>query len=77
MQTAIELPVLQWADTTLDACMRYRALPLSAPSADYAAANLYMWDEKYPKEIAFCARRAAVRIREREGSFDGRLADIS
>ncbi len=69
MQTAIELPVLQWEDATLEACMRYRSLPLCAPAADYAAANLYMWDEKYKKQIAFCARRAAVRIREREGGY--------
>ena len=69
MQTVIEIPVLQWERATLDTCMRYRTLALSAPSADYAAANLYMWDEKYKKEIAFFAGRAAVRIREREGGY--------
>ena len=69
MQSAIELPVLQWESTTLDACMRYRALPLAAPSADYAAANLYMWDEKYPKQIAFAHGRAAVRLKGEEGGY--------
>ncbi len=67
MQAAIELPVLHWEGATLDACARYRALPVVAPSADYAAANLYMWDEKYRKEIAFVGERAAVRIRHGEG----------
>ena len=47
MQAVIEIPTLHWESATLDACARYRALPLAAPSADYAAANLYMWDEKY------------------------------
>ncbi len=67
MQSAILTPVLKWESATLDACMRYRTLPLVAPSADYAAANLYMWDEKYKKEIAFFAGRAAVRIRGQKG----------
>lgn len=69
MQATIEALVLHWESATLDACMRYRALPLLAPAADYAAANLYMWDEKYKKEIAFCAGRAAIRLREREGGY--------
>lgn len=69
MQTAIEIPVLHWESASLDACMRYSTLALSAPSADYAAANLYMWDEKYKKEIAFSGERAAVRIREDDGGY--------
>jgi len=69
IQSVIELPVLCWESASLDACARYRALPLTAPSADYAAANLYMWDEKYKKEIAFVGERAAVRIRSEEGSY--------
>ena len=69
MQTAIELPLLHWESASLDACARYRALPLMAPSADYAAANLYMWDEKYKKEIAFAGDRAAVRIRNAKGAY--------
>jgi hypothetical protein len=69
MQTAIELPVLRWEQATLDACARYRALPVRAPSADHAAANLYMWDEKYPKEIAFVGACATVRLRGRSGRY--------
>ena len=69
MQTAIEIPLLCWEGATLDACARYRALPLGAPCADYAAANLYMWDEKYKKQIAFVGGRAAVRIRRAEGGY--------
>lgn len=69
MQTAIEIPVLHWESASLDACMRYRALLTAVPSADYAAANLYMWDEKYKKEIAFADGRAAVRICEDEGGY--------
>ncbi len=69
MQTAIELPVLCWESASLDACARYRTLPLAAPSADYAAANLYMWDEKYKKEIAFAGGRAAVRIHNKNGGY--------
>ena len=69
MQAAIEVPVLRWESATLDACMRYRALALSNPSAEHAAANLYMWDEKYPKEIAFFENLAAVRVREEQGDY--------
>ena len=67
MQSAVEIPVLHWEHATLDVCERYKALPLLAPSADYAAANLFAWDEKYRKEIAFLHGRAAVRIRNGEG----------
>ena len=69
MQTVIEAPVLQWESATLDVCMRYRALPLSVPSADHAAANLYMWDEKHPKEIAFLDGCAVVRMRAEGGGY--------
>lgn len=69
MHATIEIPVLHWESATLDTCARYRALPLLAPSADYAAANLYMWDEKYQKEIAFFGERAAVRVCQPEGGY--------
>ena len=69
MPSAIETPVLQWESVTLDACMRYRALPLSTPSAEHAPANLYMWDEKYPKEIAFLGDSAAIRLCEKDGGY--------
>ncbi len=69
MKSPTLTPVLHWESATLDVCSRYRALPLAAPSADYAAANLYMWDEKYTKEIAFWDKRAAVRIRSKSGAF--------
>lgn len=69
MQTATVTPVLHWESATLDVCARYRALPLVTPSADYAAANLYMWDEKYKKEIAFVGERAAVRIRSKSEGY--------
>lgn len=69
MQSAIEIPVLQWERATLDVCARYRELLLVAPSADYAAANLYMWDEKYRKQIAFSGGRAAVRIQNENGGY--------
>ena len=69
MHATAEIPVLHWESATLDACARFRALPLLAPSADYAAANLYMWDEKHPKEIAFFGGRAAVRIRQSDGVY--------
>ena len=69
MQAAVEIPVLQWQSATLDACARYRALKLVAPAADYAAANLYMWDKKYPKEIAFFKGRAAVRLSLKNGEY--------
>ena len=80
MQSTVEIPVLQWESATLDACMRYRALPLVAPSADYAAANLFAWDGKYPKQIAFFGERAAVRIRHDEDShylFPIGVGDVS
>ncbi len=69
MQSAIELPVLHWESATLAACVRYRELPLAAPSADYAAANLYMWDERYKKDIAFCDGRALLRLHRKNGGF--------
>lgn len=69
MQAAIELPVLHWQDATLESCARYRTLALTAPAADYAAANLYMWDKRYPKQLAFVGERAAVRIRGESGAY--------
>ena len=67
MQSVAESSVLAWERASLDACMRYRTLPLVAPSADYAVANLYAWDEKYHKQIAFLHGRAAVRLRHDDG----------
>lgn len=60
---------LSWEPASLDAVLRYRALPLLAPSADYSAANLYMWDETYHQELAFCGERAAGRILEEDGRY--------
>ena len=60
---------LCWEPASLDAVLRYRALPLLAPSADYCAANLYMWDETYHQELAFCGERAAGRILEEDGRY--------
>lgn len=69
MPSITEVPVLKWESASLDVCARYRALPLVAPSADYAAANLYMWDERFTKKIAFFGERAAVRICSKSGGF--------
>jgi len=69
MQTVSEIPTLVWESATLDACLRYRALPLLSPSADYAAANLYMWDEKYRKQMTFFEGLATVRIRRHDGGY--------
>ena len=69
MQTVSEIPTLVWESVTLDACLRYRALPLLSPSADYAAANLYMWDEKYRKQMTFFEGLATVRIRRHDGGY--------
>ena len=66
MQTVLKL---EWEAATLDAVLRYRTLPLSEPSADYCAANLYMWDETYHQELAFCGDRAAGRILEEDGRY--------
>ena len=63
-QTQTKPIALCWEPVTLDTALRYRALPLLAPSCDYAAANLYMWDEVYCQEVAFFGGRAAGRIRE-------------
>lgn len=60
---------LLWEPVTLDTALRYRALPLLAPSCDYAAANLFMWDEVYCQEVAFAGGRAAGRIREENGGY--------
>ena len=69
MPTVVEIPVLRWESATLDACLRYRALPLLAPSADYAAANLYMWDERYKKDLCFVGGRAVVRLYKKSGGY--------
>ena len=69
MESTIVLPTLTWESATLDACLRYGKLPLLAPSADYAAANLYMWDETYHQQIVFCGERAAGRILEEDGRY--------
>ena len=61
--------MLLWESASLDACIRYGKLPLLAPSADYAAANLYMWDETYKEELAGCGDRAAGRILEEDGRY--------
>ena len=66
MQTKVKL---SWEAASLDAVLRYRALPLLSPSADYAAANLYMWDETYHQELAFHEGRAAGRILEEDGRY--------
>ena len=68
-QTQTKPIALCWEPVTLDTALRYRALPLLAPSCDYAAANLYMWDEVYCQEVAFSGRRAAGRIREADGGY--------
>lgn len=69
MQTLSELPTLVWESSTLEACLRYRALPLLSPSADYSTANLYMWDDTYHEELAFVGTRAAGRIQEEDGCY--------
>ena len=69
MPSITEAPVLLWETATLEACLRYRALELISPSADYAAANLYMWDETYHQQLAFWGERAAGRIREEDGRY--------
>ena len=66
METMLKL---DWQKATLEASVRYGTLPLLAPSADYAAANLYMWDETYHQELAFCGERAAGRILEEDGRY--------
>jgi hypothetical protein len=66
MQTVLKL---SWEAASLDAVLRYRELPLTEPSADYCAANLYMWDETYHQELAFCGGRAAGRILEEDGRY--------
>ena len=66
METMLKL---KWQQADLDAVLRYGALRLVAPSADYAAANLYMWDETYHQELAFCDERAAGRILEEDGRY--------
>ena len=68
-QTETKPITLLWEPVTLDTALRYRALPLLAPSCDYAAANLYMWDEVYCQEVAFFGGRAAGRIREADGGY--------
>ncbi len=67
MKTAVQ--ALCWESATVEACVRYGQLPLVAPSADYAAANLYIWDETYHQELAFCGERAAGRILEEDGRY--------
>ncbi len=69
MPAVVEIPTLRWESATLDACVRYRALPLSAPSADHAAANLYMWDERYQKDLCFAGGRAVVRLYKKSGGY--------
>lgn len=66
METMLKL---KWQQADLDAVLRYGKLRLVAPSADYAAANLYMWDETYHQELAFCDERAAGRILEEDGRY--------
>ncbi|MBE6703012.1 MAG: DUF2156 domain-containing protein [Ruminococcaceae bacterium] len=38
------------------------AMAERSPSADHAFANLYLWNEIYHQEIAFCEERALVRF---------------
>ena len=63
------LKTLVWEPATLENVLRYATYPLLAPSADYAAANLYLWDETYHQELAFYEKRAAGRILEEDGSY--------
>ncbi len=63
------LKTLVWEGATLENVTRYATYPLLAPSADYAAANLYMWDETYHQQLAFLGDRVAGRILEEDGSY--------
>ena len=69
MASTVEIPTLCWESAALPACLRYRALPLAAPSADHAAANLYMWDERYKKDLCFAGGQAVVRLHKKSGGY--------
>lgn len=69
--SALTPRALQWSEPKLHVLSRFAAMAAQEglKSADFAPANLFVWNHVYHHSLAFLGERALLRVRDTEGDF--------